>query len=71
MSKYTPKSLREARQKRSLRQEDLAKIVGVTRPAVCNWENSQQIPSGSARILLAMTFNVPIEVVNSWFERAA
>lgn len=63
------KTLREARLAASLTQEELAAAVGATQPSVSQWELGGQVPSGSARLLLAQALSVPLDVVESWFAR--
>jgi DNA-binding transcriptional regulator YiaG len=71
MKRTYPQSLREARELARLTQEELAPLVGMKRAAVSTWEVGRAVPSGSARLMLAATFNLPVEVINRWFTKAA
>ena len=62
-------NLREAREVAGDTQEGLAEALGVTRPAVSQWE-SGQLPGGPARRLIAQRYGVPLSIVDGWFERA-
>lgn len=62
-------SLTAAREFANLTQEALAAKLGLTRGAVSQWETGETSPTGPARRLLALIFNVEQHVVDSWFER--
>ncbi len=52
---------------RGFTHEQLAGLVGVTRPAVSQWIGGQSRPSGPARRQLALALGVPLDTVDSWF----
>ena len=56
--------LRTAREAKALTQEDLAARLGVTRPAVSQWESGQK-PGGPARRLLAQELGLELEVIDA------
>lgn len=60
-------TLASARTVHGLTQEELASKLNVTRSAVSQWETGETSPSGASRQLLAITFGVPLAVVDSWF----
>lgn len=51
------------RAERNLTQEQLARDLGISRPALSDIENSKTIPSGKSMFKIASYFNVPIEDV--------
>ena len=65
-----PTSLRDARKRLGITGEGLAERLGVTRPSVSQWENGHTKPSGPARRLIAVVLDVPVDLVQSWFEAA-
>ncbi len=64
-----PPTLVAARECRNLTQEDLAAKLNITRPAISQWETGTTAPSGSSRMLLALTLDIPVAVVDSWFAK--
>lgn len=70
-AKKQARSLREARKAARMTLEQVAQRTGLTRQAVSFWETGVNVPRGSARILLAMIFEVDSTVVDSWFEKRA
>ncbi len=60
-------SLASARTAALLTQEELAAKLNVTRSAVSQWETGASAPTGPARQLLALTFQIPLAVVDQWF----
>lgn len=62
-------TLRHARSAARLTQEELASAVGVTQPTVSQWELGNTIPTGPARRLLSQVLGLPLDVIDSWFER--
>jgi transcriptional regulator with XRE-family HTH domain len=63
------KGLREARTSAGLTQAEVGRACGVSAQAASQWEVGSTVPAGPARILLAQLFGVPVEAVDSWFER--
>lgn len=51
----------EARKKLGLTQEDLAKVVGVKKTAVCNWEKGLSKPRGKVAKKIAVILEIPLE----------
>ena len=68
-TKTLPKSLREARERANITQDDLAEAIGLTRAAICHWEVGRAVPSGAARILLGQVLGVSVADVDGWFVR--
>lgn len=64
-----PNSLAQARDNAGLTQEELALKLNITRPAISQWETGNTAPSGSSRMLLALTLDIPVAVVDSWFAK--
>jgi len=54
-------SLKQLRQRRGLRQEDVAKMVGVERPTVANWERGTKQPGLETLIRLGQLFGVSLD----------
>lgn len=50
--------LTQERTKRELTQEDVAKIVGATKQAVCNWEKSRCFPRRPVLLNLEKLFGL-------------
>ena len=50
--------VKELRRKADLQQQELAMMVGVSRPTVSEWENQKKDPSGDRLKKLAEIFNV-------------
>ena len=61
--------LRAAREARGMKQEQLASLLGVTDGAVSHWETGRTVPGAPARRLISFVLNVPLDVIDSWFER--
>jgi putative transcriptional regulator len=55
--------LRTLRQEKRITQEQLAKIVGVSRQTICSMEKGDYVPSLSLALLIAQHFNHPVEHV--------
>lgn len=64
-----PPTLVAAREERNLTQEELAAKLNITRTAISQWETGTTSPSGSSRQLLALTFDIPVATVDSWFAK--
>lgn len=62
-------SLAAARDAAGFTQEDLAEKLNITRAAISQWETGDTTPSGPSRMLLALTFDIPVAVVDSWFAK--
>jgi transcriptional regulator with XRE-family HTH domain len=62
-------SLKEARAGAGLTMEQLADQLRVSRQAVGQWEDGSTSPQGPARIVLSQIFNVPLDLVDSWFAK--
>lgn len=56
-------NIRELRKKRNLRQEDLAKLLGVTRQTIIAIENDKYDPSLRLAMELARLFERPLEEI--------
>lgn len=54
-------SLKELRQKRGLRQEDVARLVGVERPTVANWERGMKQPGLETLVRLGQLLGVSLD----------
>lgn len=62
MGKETLKNrLKVARAERNLSQEELAKLVGVTRQTISSIETGQYVPSALLAFLLAKRLEKPVE----------
>ncbi|HHV78419.1 MAG TPA: helix-turn-helix transcriptional regulator [Firmicutes bacterium] len=55
------KALKELRQRSGLRQDDLAKVLGVERSTVANWERGAKQPSIDVLIKLSQIFGVSLD----------
>lgn len=55
--------IREFRAKRNMKQEDLAKLVGVRRETIGNLEKGRYNPSLALAWNIAKVFGVPIEAI--------
>ena len=53
--------IKELREARGWTQQDLGKLIGVTAPAICLWENENCKPNIFSCILLADAFNVSLD----------
>ena len=54
-------SLREYRQRCKLTQTELATMLGVSQPAICQWETGVNVPSPTMTVALAGVLNIPLE----------
>lgn len=50
--------IKEAREKKSMSQEELAEIIGVSRQAVSKWENDTAVPHGANREMLSQALEL-------------
>ena len=57
-SRCSVPGLRDARTRQRMRQEDLARELGVTKVAVCHWESGRRTISASVAIRLASILEV-------------
>lgn len=64
-----PPTLVAARTGKNLSQDELAEKLNITRAAISQWETGDTTPSGPSRMLLALTFDIPVTVVDSWFAK--
>jgi len=64
-----PPSLVAARERGNLSQEELASKLNITRTAISQWETGTTTPSGSSRQLLALTLDIPVATIDSWFAK--
>lgn len=55
--------LKELRAQRSLTQEDLAKLVNVTRQTIISIEKGEYVPSLLLGMNIAQVFHLPVEEV--------
>ena len=69
MASKVPESLLEARATAGLTQVALAAGCGVSPQAVSQWERGETTPFGPARRLLSQVLGLPLDVIDSWFER--
>lgn len=53
--------LKKLRESKGFSQEDVAKKIGVTRQAVCKWENDKSYPDIDNLILLSEMYNVTLD----------
>lgn len=54
-------SLKQLRQRMGLRQDDVAKMVGVERSTVANWERGAKQPSLETLVKLSQLFGVSLD----------
>lgn len=54
-------SLKELRQRRGLRQEDVARMVDVERPTVANWERGTKQPGLETLVRLSQLLGVSLD----------
>lgn len=54
-------SLKQLRQQKGLRQEDVAKMLGVERPTVANWERGTKQPGLETLVRLSQLFGVSLD----------
>ena len=52
------KIIKMARTEKNLSQEELGKMVGVSKVAVSHWENNKKYPSGDILIKLSMVLKI-------------
>lgn len=57
--------IREHRARLGLRQEEVAKAIGVARPSLSAIENNKFVPSTELALRLARLFGVPVEQIFS------
>ncbi len=55
------KRIKEARKKQKLTQDDLARMLDVSKVTVCYWEKDIKKPSTKNLILLSKKLNTPLE----------
>lgn len=53
--------LKETRQNAGLKQEDLAKQLGVSRQTISNWENGRSLPDVGSAVKLSNVYNVSLD----------
>ena len=58
---YLGKRIKEARKKANMSQEDLGKILGVSKVSVCHWAKEVQSPCSKNLIELSKILNTPLE----------
>jgi len=56
-------AIRRLRKERKLSQEQLGRKCGVTQSAVASWESGRTCPATKRAQLLAVAFNVPLELI--------
>ena len=56
-------SLAAARVNANMTQEDVAKIMGVTRHSIANWENGKTIPGIPEIEMLCRIYNIPQDYI--------
>ncbi len=55
------KRIKEARKLKDWTQEELAKLIGVSKVTICYWENDIKKPSSKNLILISKYLNTPLE----------
>lgn len=63
MSEKLQISLAAARVNANMTQEDVAKIMGVTRYSIANWENGKTIPGIPEIEMLCRIYNIPQDYI--------
>ena len=56
-------NIRKMRTSRGMNQVEFAKLLGVTKQCVSNWENDNVLPSIEMLVKIADTFNVSTDVL--------
>jgi len=62
MNSKIGESIRNARVRKKMRQEDLAKQIGVKQALISKWEKSKSIPSGDILVKLALLLDIVTEI---------
>ncbi len=68
--KQFPNLLRKYRKVRGLRQEDAARILGLSKSRVSRWEKGMSIPTLANAIRLAILYRVMVDALFDDFVRA-
>jgi transcriptional regulator with XRE-family HTH domain len=55
---------RELRERAGLSRADLAKLVGVTQPAISRWESGERTPTGASAVAYAKALRRVEQLVN-------
>jgi len=58
---FLGKRIKEMRKKANMSQEELGKILGVSKVSVCHWEKDVKKPSSKNLIELSKILNAPLE----------
>lgn len=58
---FLGKRIKEMRKKADMSQEELGKILGVSKVSVCHWEKEVKKPSSKNLIELSKILNAPVE----------
>ena len=66
-----PLSLRDALNFRRMKAYQLAAKLGVTPSSVSSWETGRMRPRVPTQRLVAVILEYPVEIVESWFPKAA
>jgi transcriptional regulator with XRE-family HTH domain len=55
---YSPEKLKELREKKGLKPQDLARLTGMTRQAITKYENNEVVPTEKALVLIGKALHV-------------
>lgn len=58
---FTGKRIKEKRLEHNFTQEELGRMLNVSKVSVCNWENNVKYPSSKNIIQLSKILNTPVE----------
>ncbi|SFT16166.1 MULTISPECIES: helix-turn-helix transcriptional regulator [Paenibacillus] len=56
-------TIAELRESRAMKQEDLARTLGISRSTLSHYEKNRRKPPLDIIVLLAATFNIPVEQI--------
>ncbi|SDX46249.1 helix-turn-helix transcriptional regulator [Paenibacillus sp. CF384] len=56
-------TIAELRESRAIKQEDLARTLGISRSTLSHYEKNRRKPPLDIIVLLATTFNIPVEQI--------
>ncbi len=57
------RTIRELRARKRISAEELAKMVGVSRLTIANWENGKNMPTVKDAIKLAQALDTQVELI--------
>lgn len=67
MGKTNP--IKIGRAKKGLSQDEFAKVMGVSRQTVTNWERKEQLPDVNKIFLISKTLDVPMSELLEHFRK--